>query len=74
MSRSPLTATACTTSFPEAEDVATFDRSDRKFVAVALVHGGQPPIYNAVDSDWSEHAQALARHGVRVEELCLDEP
>ena len=56
--------------FPDAEDLASFDRSDRKFVAVALAHGEGPPIYNATDSDWHEHGEALTRHGVRVEFLC----
>ena len=56
--------------FPDTDDLAAFDRSDRKFVAVALAHGGRPPIYNAADSDWAESATALVRHGIRAVELC----
>ena len=56
--------------FPDDPDLATFDRSDRKFVAVALASGEQPPILNASDTDWWNHRQALSRHGVEVRFLC----
>lgn len=58
--------------FPDAEDVADFDRSDRKFVAVALTHTDDPPIHNAVDSDWRDHYEALTRHGVKIVFECPD--
>ena len=45
-----------------------FDRSDRKFVAVALETSST--IYNATDSDWLEHKDELEKKGVRVEFLC----
>lgn len=56
--------------FPSDVELANFDRSDRKFVAVALTHPDQPPILNAVDSDWRDFYQPLTRNGVQVEFLC----
>ncbi len=56
--------------FPPHPALATFDPSDRKFVAVALCHGGNPPILNATDSDWWRHKDALAEAGVKVRFLC----
>lgn len=56
--------------FPDADDVAAFDPSDRKFVAVALAHPDRPPVHNAADSDWHEHYDALTGHGVRIVQLC----
>lgn len=57
--------------FPDDDpDMANFDLSDRKFVAVALAHPEHPPIYNATDTDWFHHRTQLAKHGVRVEFLC----
>jgi hypothetical protein len=60
--------------FPADPDLATFDPSDRKFVAVALASKHQPPILNATDSDWwSPRVEAaLKRHGVEVIDLCPD--
>jgi len=56
--------------FPDDPELEKFDRSDRKFVAVALGSRLNPTILNAVDSDWSQHGVALLAHGVLVEELC----
>jgi hypothetical protein len=56
--------------FPRAPDLAAFDRSDRKFVALALASPLRPTVLNAVDSDWWTYGPALARHGVVVENLC----
>ncbi len=58
--------------FPDDLALEKFDPSDRKFVAVALTHPDCPPILNAVDSDWKQFGAALAKHGVRVEQLCPD--
>jgi hypothetical protein len=58
--------------FPDTPDLAKFDRSDRKFVATALACTPPATIYNAVDSDWSQSAPALAVAGVPVAELCPD--
>jgi len=58
--------------FPTAPELADFDPSDRKFVAVALA-GPQPAVVlNAVDQDWLEHRDSLERNGVRIDFLCPD--
>lgn len=46
----------------------SFDPSDRKFLAVAVVSGGV--IVNATDSDWDENKVLMERLGVEVEQLC----
>jgi hypothetical protein len=56
--------------FPSDPRLAKFDPADRKWVAVARASRHHPAILNAVDSDWREHAVALAENGVRVECLC----
>lgn len=58
--------------FPDDPELEKFDRSDRKFVAVALRSRLGATILNAVDSDWSHHRDALLAHGVAVKELCPD--
>ncbi|MDE0390874.1 MAG: hypothetical protein OXI57_02250 [Rhodospirillales bacterium] len=45
-----------------------FDRSDRKFLAVAVV--ANAVVLNAVDNDWSEQEALMQELNVRVEELC----
>jgi len=56
--------------FPLDADLKDFDRSDRKFVAVALVSDSTPEILNAVDTDWANHFAALSRNGVKLKFLC----
>ena len=56
--------------FPDDPALTSFDRSDRKFVAVALASGTAPEILNATDTDWWHHHQALRYHGVNVTFLC----
>jgi hypothetical protein len=56
--------------FPNDPALQGFDPSDHKFVAVSCAHPEHPPILNAVDSDWDDFRQALAFHGVTVEQLC----
>ena len=56
--------------FPPDAELAGFDRSDRKFVAVALASSSTPTVLNAVDSDWAEHYVALTRNGIRLTFLC----
>jgi hypothetical protein len=58
--------------FPDDVSLLEFDRSDCKFMAVALTHPEHPPILNAVDTDWRDHHDTLELHGVRVEQLCPD--
>ena len=52
--------------FPADPDLAAFDRSDRKFVAVALASSRDPEIVNATDSDWWNHQDALRRNGLSL--------
>lgn len=59
--------------FPPAPDLQHFDRSDRKFVVVALVHPKHPTVLQAVDSDWWNAREALKRNGVRIKFLCPDD-
>ena len=56
--------------FPRDPALAGFDRSDRKFVAVALASRKEPTILNAVDPDWWTYREALGKHGVRIRFLC----
>ena len=56
--------------FPDDPELASFDRDDRKFVAVALASGTSPPIVNASDTDWCEHREALQVHGIEILFLC----
>ena len=46
----------------------TFDRSDRKFLAVAVV--AKAVVLNATDSDWDEQTALLDRLRVQVRQLC----
>ena len=46
----------------------TFDPSDRKFLAVAVVANGV--VLNATDSDWNEHRALTDELGVEVRQLC----
>ena len=59
--------------FPDDEALEKFDRSDRKFVAVAAAHGGSPPILVACDTDFWIDREALDGAGIRVEFLCEDD-
>jgi len=59
--------------FPADDELRDFHRDDQKFVAVALASEEEPPILNAVDSDWWEYGPSLARHGVVVNNLCPDQ-
>lgn len=59
--------------FPTGEELASFDRSDRKFVAIVIgFRPGHAVVLNAVDSDWWNHRDALSRNGVEVEFVCPD--
>ncbi len=62
--------------FPACAALAAFDRSDRKYVAVACVARGclgPAQIFNATDSDWLHHEAALMGEGVEVVHLCPGE-
>ena len=59
--------------FPSDPDLEGFDPSDRKFVAVAVVHSQRPPILQATDSKWWHFRDAMSRNGVAVEFLCEED-
>jgi hypothetical protein len=56
--------------FPLNIALADFDKTDRKFVAVALAHSARPPILQAVDTEWWKVRESLADAGVTVDFLC----
>ena len=56
--------------FPDDPDLMSFDRDDRKFVAVALASGSDPRVFNASDTDWWDYHEQLAKHSVKVVFLC----
>jgi hypothetical protein len=57
-------------AFPVDTALATFDPSDRIYVALAVAAPERPSILNAVDSDYAEHKAALEGVGVYVYEIC----
>lgn len=59
--------------FPADADLATFDLSDRKFVAVALTSKLRPIVLNAVDSDWWNDRVALNKNGIQITFLCPEQ-
>ena len=56
--------------FPVDPKLSSFDRSDRKFVAVVLASETRPEVLNASDSDWWYHRQNLQKHGIEIVFLC----
>ncbi len=56
--------------FPAALRAIGFDRSDRKFVAVAVAHEDSPPILQAFDSKWWGWRELLEEAVITVEFLC----
>jgi hypothetical protein len=58
--------------FPSSPGLNTFDPSDRVFVALARASTKRAVILNALDSDYSEHAEPLQEAGIKVIELCPD--
>lgn len=60
--------------FPVHDGLDGFDRSDRKFVAVAnaCADTDKPPILQATDSKWWGWRKALSEVGIDVEFLCPD--
>ncbi|MBK8908023.1 MAG: hypothetical protein IPM60_08965 [Rhodospirillales bacterium] len=53
---------------PQALIDAGFDRSDRKFAALARRENA--PVVNATDSDWLNHRETLFETGIRVRFIC----
>jgi len=56
--------------FPEDANLEGFDRSDRKFVAVAVASNEEPPILNASDTDWWDYREAFEKNGINICFLC----
>ena len=56
--------------FPDDPSLTSFDRDDRKFVAVTLASGSSPQVLNASDTDWWHYRETLRKHGVAVVFLC----
>lgn len=56
--------------FPSDPTLAKFDRSDRKYAALAAKCGPEAAVFNAADSDWKHHKTALERNGINVVNLC----
>lgn len=53
---------------PRALIKAKFDRSDRKFAALAKRE--QVRVVNAIDSDWLQHLATLEANGIAVKFIC----
>lgn len=58
--------------FPDHEGLTQFDKSDRKFIAVANAHPAKPPVLQATDSKWWGWKDALQEVGITVRFLCSD--
>ena len=56
--------------FPISPEFEKFDRSDRKFVALAKADPNNPCIYNGSDTDWWNFRKALEVNGVHIVFLC----
>jgi hypothetical protein len=54
--------------FPKDPDLETFDRNDRKFVALAVA--ASAPIYTAADSDWNDYSEEFTRNNIKIKDLC----
>ena len=63
-------ASRCFVEFPNDPALSTFDRDDRKFVAVARAAGTNLRVLNATDCDWWDYRLELQRHGINVDFLC----
>lgn len=57
--------------FPIPPELASFDRADRKFAAVAK--SCPAPLKVSVDRGWRRHESALRSEGVDLEFLCPDD-
>lgn len=56
--------------FPNDPALNDFDPDDRKFIAVVFAHPDNPPILQAVDSQWWDFRDALHENGVTVAFIC----
>jgi hypothetical protein len=58
---------------PQPPKGTSYDRSDRKFLAVAAAHTPHPPVLQSFDSKWWGWQESLAEHGIKIHFLCRDE-
>ena len=58
--------------FPLEKRTEEFDRSDRKFVALARTHNEHPPIIEAADGKWLGFKDVFGEYGVHIEFLDND--
>lgn len=57
--------------FPNDPRLEEFDKSDKKYVAVANKHPEHPPIYEGSDSKWLGYRDVLTEYGINI--IFLDE-
>lgn len=73
----PITAKAGNSEdfaeLPTPEDGTAYDRSDKKFLAVAAAHECHPQILQSFDSKWWGWQTSLAKCGVKIHFLCKNE-
>lgn len=55
--------------FPLEKRTEEFDKSDRKFVALARTHNEHPPIIEAADGKWLGFKDVFSEYGVHIEFL-----
>ncbi|MEO8602223.1 MAG: hypothetical protein ABI629_06575 [bacterium] len=55
---------------PKPPEGTVYDRSDRKFLAVAAAHADRPPILQSFDSKWWGWRAALSASGLTIHFLC----
>lgn len=58
---------------PEPSGGVSYDRSDRKFLAVAAAHAERPPVLQSFDSKWWGWQASLKEVGVTIHFLCPEE-
>jgi len=68
----PTTVTGDYLDFPDDPALHNFDRSDRKFAALARRE--RIPVANATDSDWHQFARPLNAHGIEINFICGCDP
>ncbi len=59
--------------FPSDDRLKTFDRADRKWIAVCAAHPEHPPILQATDSKWLLFEKTFADNNIRIEFACPDD-
>ena len=58
--------------FPTDPALQKFERSDRKWVAIALAHPATPTILNAADTDWKDFESELGVYGIKIQFPCTE--